>query len=147
MKLVLLSLFLLVSTILGYAEEVRVCPPWQLTVVDEKGKPVADCAVVQEWGYTFINASTNYATNVVTDAAGSLALPERWAVSPIEVSKFKKLLERHLQGQSEGPWATLFVWKKGYEGVRVHAWGDANVVFTPKGLRSKIVLRPEKAAK
>jgi len=29
------------------------CPSWDITVVDESGKPLAGCAVVQEWGCQF----------------------------------------------------------------------------------------------
>lgn len=148
MKITLALVFLLIGCCFpGAADEFKSCPPWEVTVVDEAGKPLANCTVLQEWGYTIFETSTNCVTNVVTDAAGRVTLPERRVSLTVAKSKLRRSMKRLSEPESAGHWSSLYVWKKGFEGVHVHARGDANVLYTAAGMKSRIVLRPKEPAR
>ena len=71
MKLLLLLPLLVLSALNTRAAEVLACPAWEITVVDEALRPLAGCAIAQEWGCTFKAGYVGATTNAVTDAAAA----------------------------------------------------------------------------
>ena len=147
MKFLLLLTPLLLGSLLASAADVRVCPPWQIEVVDAQGAPLADCKVFQEWSCNFGVVCPIRSTNAVTDANGQVGFPERWIGIPANLGAFKKLTARFSAHGEPIPSANIYIWKQGYEPVRVYSERDPNVTATAAGLRSRITLRPEPPAK
>jgi hypothetical protein len=125
------------------AAELMVCPPWELTVVDESGKPVAGAAVVQEWGSDFKQVYVTGSTNAITDADGRVSFPARHVEPPGE-SRWKKI-ERSIDREPEGkPGSSVFISKPGYQFELVNSRSESRNVATRTGLRTRVVLKPEK---
>ena len=131
------------GAVLARAEELRVCPPWRVTVTDESGKPLAECAVLQEWNCKFTYGFVAHTTNAVTDAEGRVLLPERWLTVPVPEKRFERIIDKLSVPPAPAPNANLFIWKRGYEPVRIFSRRDSNVLLTRAGFQSKVVLRPE----
>jgi hypothetical protein len=147
MKTLLSALLLLVASLPVRAADVRVCPPWQIEVVDAKGVPLRGCTVYQEWSCNFGVVCPIQSTNAVTDAQGKAGFPERWVGRPANLGTLKKLTARFSAYGEPIPSANIYVWKQGYDPVRVYSDRDPNVTATAAGLRSKITLRPSPPAK
>src|SRR6185436_16872666 len=114
MKLLISLLALVAATGAVAAAEFMVCPPWEIMVVDEVGKPMAGCAVVQEWGSDFQNVYVTGTTNAVTDAEGRVRFPSRHIGPPPGESGWRKL-GRAIDRRPEGsPAAMAIVSKPGY---------------------------------
>ena len=125
------------------AAEITVCPPWEITVVDESGKPLSGCSVVQEWGSDFKQVYVTGSTNSVTDAEGHVNFPARHVMPPVE-SRWKKI-ERSIDRRPEGkPGSSVFISKPGFQFELVNSQSESRNVATRTGLRSRIVLKPEK---
>jgi hypothetical protein len=122
------------------ASEYRCCLPWDVLVVNEKGQPLANCTVVQEWGYSFGRNATNFTDQTVTDKSGRVRLPQRGVAYPISLGE--QLAKRLTVQPGLGPWANIYVWKTGFEGQLVYPKHDNRVDYTTNGLFSRIVLRP-----
>src|ERR1044071_7552942 len=131
---------------LAQAAEVRVCPPWQVEVVDAKGAPLSDCQVYQEWSCNFGVVCPIQSTNAVTGTNGQVAFPERWIGVPANLSTLKKMTVRFSAYGEPIPSANIYIWKKGCTPLRVYSERDANVISTAAGLRSKIILHSEPPA-
>ena len=132
---------LTLSSLLGFAAEYRCCLPWEVLVVNEQNQPLANCSVVQEWGYNFGSNATNFTDQAATDQAGRVRLPERGVAYPISLSE--KLAKHLTVRPGLGPTASIFVWKSGYQGQFVRLQPDARVTYTTNGLFSRVVLRSE----
>lgn len=143
MKRILLMAWVALVPLCARAAEVLACPAWEITVVDEAGKPLAGCAVLQEWGCTFRAGYVGAQTNGVTDAAGRISFPARLVSSaPPETSRWKKI-RRALDGHEISETAaTVFITRPGYQ----FAWirkGDRGVVASRDGLRLRATLQPQ----
>ena len=147
MKVCFLLAPLLLGSLLVHAGDVRVCPPWQIEVVDARGAPLRDCKVFQEWSCNFGVACPIQSTNAVTDTNGKAAFPERWMGLPATLGTFKKMTARFSAHGEPIPSANIYIWKQGFEPVRVYSERDPNATATAAGLRSRITLRPEPPAK
>ena len=147
MKTLLSAFLLLIASLPAHAADVRVCPPWQIEVVDAKGAPLRDCKVFQEWSCNFGVVCPIQSTNAVTDTHGKAGFPERWMGLPANLGTFKKMTARFSAHGEPIPSANIYIWKQGYEPVRVYSQRDPNVTATAAGLRSRITLRPEPPAK
>ena len=144
MKLLTACLFVLCGALAGFSADVSVCPPWEITVVDEAGKPLAGCAVAQEWGCTFKAGYVGAAANAVTDSKGQVVFPARLVTSPPPpASRWKRIL-RALDGKEDPQHAaTVLISKPGHR----YEWiwhRDPGVVATREGLRLRLVLKAEK---
>ncbi len=146
MKSAWFLLLFLVSGLVCIAENFRCCPPWQVAVVNQEGKPLADCTVIQEWGYNFGDLATNFTATVTTDAKGHALLPGRW-LSRTGGSPLKKLANDLSLRPDVGPWASLFVWKQGYDHQMIMLKNDSRVLYTTNGVYSRIVLSPAEGSK
>ena len=147
MKKLLWIAALAASAVAVRAAELRACPPWQVAVVDEQGKPLDGCAVVQEWNCKFPAGFVARTTNAVTDAEGRVALPERWLSPPPPAKGVNGFLDKLSAPPPPDPTANIFVWKRGFAPVRVFSRRDVNVLLTRDGFQSKVVLRPEKSVR
>jgi len=147
MKTLLTLTLLLVASTSSQAAEVRVCPPWQIEVVDAKGAPLADCKVFQEWSCNFGVVCPIQSTNAVTDASGKAGFPERWIGIPASLGTLKKMTARFSAHGEPIPSANIYIWKQGYEPVRVYSDRDSKVTSTAAGLRSRITLHLEVPAR
>lgn len=123
----------------GAADSIRACPPWQVTVVDEKGAPLGNASVTQEWGCNVGGEMVLATTNAVTDAQGKVTLPERF-LEPSDEKAFKKWVVQINSPERTRPWTTITVWKKGYEITRVSMLNSSKVVWTKGGLETRVVL-------
>src|SRR6185436_10507719 len=94
MKIFLWMAVLAASVVLVRAEELRACPPWRVTVTDESGKPLAECAVLQEWNCKFQHGFVSRTTNAVTDAEGRVQLPERWLTAPPTSKGLERIIDK-----------------------------------------------------
>ena len=142
-KLLCLSVLLLVAAG-ARAAEMMVCPPWEITVVDESGKPLAGCLVVQEWGSDFKEVYVTGSTNAVTDATGRVAFPARNITPPPGESSWKKI-ERTIDRKAAGtPASSVFISKPGYQFEWVNSRSEPRNVSTRAGLRGRVVLKAEK---
>lgn len=144
MKTAITLLWLALSTALAFAEDYRCCLRWDVQVVDDRGQPLPQCTVVQEWGYNFGNIATNFTEQASTDKAGRVRLPERGVAYPI--STVEKVIDRVTVRKGLGAWANIFVWKEGFEGQFVYSKNDARAVYTTNGIFSRVVLRPPQSA-
>ena len=140
----LLCLSLLILAGSTRAAELMVCPPWEITVVDEGGKPLAGCVVVQEWGSDFKDVYVTGTTNGVTDAAGRVRFPARHITPPKGESTWKKI-ERTIDRKAAGtPASSLFISKPGYQFEWMNSRSEPRNVSTREGLRGHVVLKAEK---
>jgi hypothetical protein len=140
----LLSLALLALALPSVrAAEVLACPAWEITVVDEALRPLAGCAVAQEWGCTFKSGYVGATANAVTDAQGQVSFPARLVSSPPPASRWKRIL-RALDGKEDPqPGATILISKPGHR----YEWiwrRDPGVIAGRDGLRLRLVLKAEK---
>jgi hypothetical protein len=110
-----------------------------VTVVDEKGAPVGNASVTQEWGCNVGGEMVLATTNTVTDAQGKVTLPERF-LEPSDEKAFKKWVVQINSPARTRPWTTITVWKKGYEITRVSMLNSSKVVWTKGGLETRVVL-------
>lgn len=60
------------------AKEVRICPPWTVLVLDENGKPKADCEVTQDWEFVGLPETRGNEAKR-TDQDGRVVFPARTA--------------------------------------------------------------------
>lgn len=143
MKRILALVAFAVLALAASAAEWTVCQPWEITVVDPAGKPVAGCAVMQLWGGNFREEFVGKKANAVTDASGRVSFPAR-SIEPPATPGWKKAL-RKLDGKG-GPEATasVFVSQSGFRSVWVQSRRDPLVTATRDGLRSRVVLEREK---
>ena len=144
MKTQLLTALLSAAGLAVQAADLRVCPPWQVTVVDENDRPVANCNVVQEWGWNYGGGVAFSSTNAVTDAGGQLNLPERYVASPPGKSSIKSVVKRLNSPDTTRPWNAITVIKAGYEPRRITAQASKDTVWTAEGIRTKVVLQKAK---
>jgi hypothetical protein len=135
---------LLLGLFTATADDYQCVLPWALQVVDDHGQPVARCTVMQEWGYNFAGAATNFTAEVATDPNGRVQLPARGVAYPKTATE--KFLDRVTVRNGLGPWASLYVYKQGYEGQWVYSKNDFRAVYTTNGIFSRIVLKPAKSA-
>src|ERR1051325_4888475 len=133
MKSILWIAALPVSVVVVRAAEPRACPPWEVVVVDEEGKPMPGCAILQEWNCKFEHRFVTRSTNAVTDAEGRVLLAERWLPGPPERKGVDRMLENLSVKVEPEPSANVFVWKRGYEAVRVFSRRDPKVLVTRNG--------------
>ena len=124
--------------------EVIACPPWEITVVDESGKPMAGCAVVQEWGCQFRGAYVDGSAAGLTDSAGKIQFPAR-SVSPPPESPGKKVQRGIDRPPDRRPSASVIVSKSGCQFEWVQSRSEPRNVTTREGLRTRVVLKREKA--
>jgi len=143
MKSLPACLFILCSALVARAADVMVCPPWEITVVDEAGKPLAGCTIVQEWGSDFKDVYVTGSTNAVTDASGRVSFPAR-LVTPPPASRWKKIQRTIDRKRGGEPASTAFVSKAGFQFEWLNAKSDPRNTATRAGLRSRVVLKPEK---
>ena len=126
------------------AAEVMVCPPWEITVLDDAGKPLGGCMVVQEWGSDFKDVYVTGTTNAVTDAAGRVSFPARNISPPAGESRGKKI-ERPINRRTEGvPASSVFITKTGYQFEWLNSRSEPRNGATRAGLRTRVVLKAEK---
>ena len=92
--------------------EVMACPPWEITVVDESGNPMAGCAVVQEWGCQFRHDYVAGSAAGLTDSDGKVQFPAR-SVSPPTESPGKKVQRGIDPPRDRRPAASVVVSKAG----------------------------------
>lgn len=112
--------------------------------MDDAGHPVADCAVLQEWGCKFGKKAVTGSTNAATDAQGQVRFPAR-SITPPASSTGARKLARFIDGQGQGePWANVFIAKAGHESLWVYSWNDPKIVATTNGFRSRIILKKAK---
>jgi hypothetical protein len=144
MKTLLCLSLLFVIAAGARAAEMMVCPPWEITVVDESGKPLAGCVVVQEWGSDFKEVYVTGSTNAVTDAAGRVAFPARNITPPTGEKTWKKI-ERTIDRKAAGtPASSAFISKPGYHFEWLNSRSESRNVATREGLRARVVLKAEK---
>jgi len=136
---VLLMTFLVTAGLPAMADSIRACPSWQVTVVDEKGAPMGNVSVTQEWGCDVAGTMVIETANAMTDGKGKTALPERFLKPPDERT-FKKWVMQLNSPNRTRPWTTLTIWKQGYALTRVSALSNPNVVWTRDGLETRVVL-------
>ena len=140
----LLFIALLLVCARADAADVMACPPWEITVVDEAGKPITGCVVVQEWGSDFKDVYVTGTTNAVTDAEGRVSFPARMVSAPAGESRWKKI-ERSIDRRADGQTAaSIFISKAGYQFEWVNSRNEPRNVATRSGLRARVVLKPEK---
>lgn len=143
MKIILLFSVLLLPGAVR-AAEVLACPAWEITVVDEDLRPLAGCAIAQEWGCTFKAGYVGGTTNAVTDARGQVTFPARLVTSPPPpTSCWKKILRALDEREDPQPAATVLISKPGHR----YEWiwrRDPGVVATREGLRLRLMLKAEK---
>ncbi|MEY2409637.1 MAG: hypothetical protein QOF48_2307 [Verrucomicrobiota bacterium] len=143
MKMIFGVVWLAMATA-AWAGEVMVCPPWEILVVDEAGKPLAGCVVVQEWGSDFKDVYVTGTTNAVTGADGRVSFPARNISPPAGESRWKKI-ERAIDRKSEGsPASSVFISKPGYQFEWVNSRSEPRNVSTRDGLKGRVVLKAEK---
>ena len=143
MKKLLFLTLLTLAPFAARAADMMVCPPWEIIVVDEAGKPLAGCVAVQEWGCDFAEVYITGTTNAVTDAAGRVSFPARNISPPAGESRWKKL-ERSIDRKAEGaPASSVFISKPGYRFEWVNSRSEPRNVSTRAGLRARVVLKAE----
>ena len=123
--------------------EVMACPPWEITVVDESGKPMAGCAVVQEWGCQFRHDYVAGSAAGLTDSAGKIQFPAR-SVSPPTESRGKKVQRGIDRPPDRRPAASVIVSKAGCKFEWLQSRNEPRNVTTREGLRTRVVLKREK---
>ena len=143
LKLLLLALFTAIPFD-ARAAEMMACPPWEITVVDEAGKPLDGCVVVQEWGCDFKDVYVTGTTNAVTDAGGHVGFPARNISPPLAGSAWKKF-KHSTDLRNEGtPASSVFISKPGYQFEWLASRSDLRNIATRAGLRAHVVLKTEK---
>ena len=142
-KLLILAL-LTAAPFAARAAEVMVCPPWEITVVDEADRPLAGCLIVQEWGSDFKDVYVTGTTNALTDAAGRVIFPARNISPPVAGSRWKKI-ERSIDRRTQGaPASSVFISKPGYLFEWLNSRSEPRNIATRDGLRARVVLKAEK---
>lgn len=145
MKTTWTVLLLVAGGLLAAADPFKVTPPWEVRVTDTNGQALANCTIVQEWGYNLGNLATNATAKVTTNQKGVAHLPERWIRSPVEKSPLRKVVEQLSVQPGVGPWANLYVWKPGYAGQFIYLKRDSRVLYTTNGVVSTVALEPAPA--
>jgi hypothetical protein len=139
----LVSILLLLG-VPAWGAEVMACPPWEITVVDESGKPMAGCAVVQEWGCQFRHDYVAGSAAGITDSAGKIQFPVR-SVSPPTDSRGKKVQRGIDRPPDRRPAASVIVSKAGCKFEWLQSRSEPRNVTTIEGLRTRVVLKREKS--
>lgn len=123
--------------------DVSVCPAWEITVVDESGKPMAGCAVVQEWGCQFRGGYSDGSAAALTDASGKVQFPAR-SVSPPPVVSGKKAQRGLDRPVDQRPAASVTVSKAGHKFEWLQSRNEPRNVYSQEGIRTRVVLKREK---
>ena len=123
--------------------DVLVCQSWEITVVDESGKPMAGCAVVQEWGCQFRDGYVDGSAAGLTDAEGKVQFPARSVGPPPKVSG--KKVQRGIDWPPDRrPAASAIVSKSGCKFEWLKSVNEPRNVYTRDGIRTRVVLKREK---
>jgi hypothetical protein len=123
--------------------EILACPAWEITVVDESGKPMAGCAVVQEWGCQFRGGYADGSAAGLTDAAGKVQFPAR-NVSPPPMPPGKKVQRGIDRPVDQRPAASVTVSKSGCKFEWLRSRNEPRNVYTREGIQTRVVLKREK---
>lgn len=135
---------LLSLSVAAFAADHFACPPWEIVVVDELGKPVHGFSVLQEWGAKSGAQFTNASASALTDAAGRVTFPARQIRPPREKNPLKKM-GRIIDGEKTSEtWANIFVGSASHQGIWIRAWNDPLIVSTTNGFRSRVTLKKDK---
>ena len=143
MKRFLSFLLLLLTALAGAAAEMNICPPWEVTVVDQDGKPIPGCSVLQIWGCNFREEFIGDNATVKTDDKGQATFPAR-SLTPPSTPIWKKAWRKVDGKGGPDPTTSLHVSHPGYQTVWIQSRRDPRVSAVRDGLRTRIVLEREK---
>jgi hypothetical protein len=118
-------------------------PEWEVTVVDEQGRPVEDITVRETWQNYSVEA-TGHEMDRQTDASGHATFPaHKTEHSPLsQVAGTLSALIHFNVHASYGPHASVFAFGKHLEGTATRGEYVTDWTGYPSSMRSQIVVRP-----
>ncbi|SRR5208337_1153926 len=118
-------------------------PQWEVTVVDDQGKPIEGMTVRETW-QNFSVEMQGHLEDRQTDAEGYVAFPARNSEYSVlrQIEAALSQLGRFSTHSGYGPYATVFAFGKGFEGGA--SSGDRVIDWTgfPPDVQSLIVVNP-----
>jgi hypothetical protein len=118
-------------------------PEWEVTVVDEHGKPVEGMTVRETWQNYSVEAA-GHETDRQTDTNGHATFPahktEYSLLSQVS-GKLSALIHFNVHG-SYGPHASVFAFGKHFEGTAITGEYVTDWTGYPPSMQSRIVVRP-----
>lgn len=118
-------------------------PGWEVTVVDEHGKPVEGMTVRETW-QNYSVESTGHETDRQTDVNGHATFVARKTEYSLlsQVAGTASALSHFNVHASYGPHATAFAFGKHLEGVATTGEYVTDWTGYPSSMQSRIVVRP-----
>jgi hypothetical protein len=118
-------------------------PEWDVTVIDERGRPVEGMTVRETWQNYSVEMEGHEADRQ-TDANGQAAFPalkSRYSVLRQVAGTVSTLIHFNVHA-SYGPHANVFAFGKGFEGSATIGDYVADWTGRPSIMRSRIIARP-----
>jgi hypothetical protein len=118
-------------------------PKWEVTVVDEHGKPVEGMTVRETWQNYSVEA-TGHETDCQTDVSGHAIFPARKTEYSLlsQVAGTLSALSHFNVHASYGPHASVFAFGEHLEGTATTRQYVTDWTGYPSSVQSRIVVRP-----
>jgi hypothetical protein len=118
-------------------------PQWEVTVVDEHGKPVEGMTVRETWQNYSVEA-TGHETDRQTDANGHATFPAHKTEYSLlsQVAGTLSALMHFNVHDSYGPHASVFAFGKHFEGTAITGKYVTDWTGYPPSMQSRVVVRP-----
>lgn len=118
-------------------------PEWEVTVVDEHGKPVEGMTVRETWENCSLE-TTGHEADRQTDANGHVTFPAHKTEYPLlgQVAGTLSALMHFNAHASYGPHATVFAFGKHLGGTAITGGYVTDWTGHPSSMQSRIVVRP-----
>jgi hypothetical protein len=118
-------------------------PQWEVTVVDEHGKPVEGMTVRETWQNYSVEA-TGHETDRQTDANGHATFPAHKTEYSLlsQVAGTLSALMHFNVHASYGPHASVFAFGKHFEGTAITGKYVTDWTGYPPSMQSRVVVRP-----